>query len=177
MNKRALIFGVIYSIVVVIYKLIIIFSGQQLTTFGFYYSHIISVFAIIPFMIMAVKQVRDIDYGGVISGREALKLGLTVFGVSVVILSLYTFIEFEWKLRDISVEYYNSPEYHTFLEKQSAANPTRVKPEMFQGIIDDNIAALSPIKAVTAKLFSFFLLSFSFSFIIAVFMKRSKPAA
>lgn len=172
MNKRALIFGVIYSIVVIIYKLIIIFSGQQLTTFGFYYSHIISVFAIIPFMIIAVKQVRDIDYGGVISGREALKLGLTVFGISVVILSLYTYIEFEWVMKDISVQYYNGPEYHAFLEKQSAANPAKLNKSMFQGIIDDNIAALSPLKAVTAKLFSFFILCFSFSFIIAVFMKR-----
>jgi hypothetical protein len=172
MNKRALIFGLIYSIVVVIYKLIIIFSGQQLTTFGFYYSHIISVFAIIPFMIIAVKQVRDIDYGGVISGKEALKLGLTVFGVAVVILSLYTYIEFEWKLKEISVDYYNGPEYHEFLERQSAANPAKLNQSMYKGIIDENIAALSPMKAVTAKLFSFFLLSFSFSFIIAVFMKR-----
>jgi hypothetical protein len=176
MNKRALIFGVIYSVIVVIYKLAIIFTGQQLTTFGFYYSHIISVFAIIPFMIIAVKQVRDIDYGGLISGKEALKVGLTVFAIAVVILSMYTYIEFEWKLRDISVQYYNGPEYHQFLEKQSASNPTKVNKSMYQDIIDSNIADLSPMKAVTAKLFSFFILCFSFSFIVAVFMKRSTLA-
>jgi hypothetical protein len=176
MNKRALIYGVIYSIVVIIYKLIILLSGQQLTTFGFYYSHIISVFAIIPFMIIAVKQVRDVDQGGIISGRDALKIGLTIFGVSVIILSCYTYIEFVWKMQDISVEYYNGPDYHAFLEKQSKANPEKLSPSMFKNIIDENIAALSPMKAVTAKLFSFFLLCFSFSFMVAAFMKRNRPS-
>ncbi len=174
MNKRALYLGLTYSICVIIYKLVIVLTGQQLTTFGFYYSHIISVFAIIPFMIIAIKYVRDVENGGVIGGREALKIGLTIFGVSVVILSCYNAIEFVWKLEDISKEYYNGADYHAFLEKQVQLNPGKVKPEMFQNIIDENIAALSPMKAVTAKLFSFFLICFSSAFIVAVFMKKAK---
>ena len=63
MNKRALYLGLTYSICVIIYKLVIVLTGQQLTTFGFYYSHIISVFAIIPFMIIAIKYVRDVENG------------------------------------------------------------------------------------------------------------------
>ncbi len=172
MNKRAVILGIIYSVCVIIYKLVIVLSGQQLTTFGFYYSHIISVFMIIPFMIMAIKYVRDMERGGIIGGRDALKVGLTVFGISVVILSCYNAIEFVWKLEDLSKEYYNGPEYNAFLERQAKLNPDKLNPGMFQGIIDDNIAALSPLKAVTAKLFSFFLISFSSAFIIAVFMKK-----
>lgn len=172
MNKRAVILGIIYSICVIIYKLVIILTGQQLTTFGFYYSHIISVFMIIPFMIMAIKYARDVENGGVIGGRDALKVGLTIFGISVVILSCYNAIEFVWKLEEISKEYYNGADYHAFLERQVQMNPGKLKPEMFQSIIDENIAALSPIKAVTAKLFSFFLISFSSAFIIAVFMKK-----
>lgn len=174
MNKRALGLGIAYSVIVIIYKLIIILGGYQLTNFGFYYSHFISVVAIIPFMILAVKQTRDIEYGGSISGREALKTALGVFGVAVVILSIYNYIEFVWKLQEISVQYYNGPDYREFLERQAKNNPTKINPGMFQAIIDENIAALSPIKAVTAKLFSFFLISFSFAFIIAVFMKRRK---
>jgi hypothetical protein len=172
MNKRAVIYGFIYSICVIIYKLVIILTGQQLTTFGFYYSHIISVFMIIPFMIISVKYARDIENGGVISGKDALKVGLTIFGISVVILSCYNAIEFVWKLEDISKEYYNGEAYHAFLERQAQLNPGKLKPEMFQTIIDENIAALSPMKAVTAKLFSFFLICFSSAFIVAVFMKK-----
>lgn len=167
MNKRALYLGIAYSILVIIYKLIILLGGYQLTKFGFYYSHFLSVAFILPFMIIAIKLSRDNDNGGVISGKDAVKVGLGVFGISVIILSVYTYIEFEWKLRDISVQYYNSAEYLEFLKKQ-----TKITPDMYPKIIEENTAALSAMKAVTAKLFSFFLLSFAFAFITAVFMKK-----
>jgi hypothetical protein len=169
MNKRALYLGLIYSILVIIYKLIILLGGYQLTKFGFYYSHFLSVVFIIPFMIIAIKQVRDKDQDGIIAGRDAIKIALGVFGVSVIILSVYTYIEFEWKMREISVIYYNSADYLEFLKKQS-----KITPEMYPKIIGENVGALSAMKAVTAKLFSFFLLSFSFAFIISVFMKKSR---
>jgi hypothetical protein len=173
MNKRALYLGLTYSILVIIYKLIILLGGYQLTKFGFYYSHFVSVAFIIPFMIIAIKLVRDKDNGGIISGRDAVKIGLGVFGIAVIILSVYTYIEFEWKMHEISVQYYNSADYLAFLEKQAKANPTKLNSTMFPGIIKENVEALSAMKAVTAKLFSFFLISFSFAFIIAVFMKKS----
>ena len=167
MNKRALYLGLAYSILVIIYKLIILLGGYSLTKFGFYYSHFVSVLFIIPFMIYAVKAVRDKDRGGVLGGRDAIRVALGVFGISVIILSVYTYIEFEWKMREISVLYYNSADYLEFLKRQA-----KITPEMYPKIIEENIGALSAMKAVTAKLFSFFLISFSFAFITAVFMKR-----
>lgn len=168
MNKRALYLAIIYSVIVIIYKLIILLGGYQLTRFGFYYSHIISVFAIIPFMIIAIRLVRDKDNGGIIGGRQAINVAMTVAGVSILILSVYHYIEFEWKMRELSVNYYNSPDYLEFLRSNK-----KVKPENYQNIIADNIAALSGFKAVTAKLFSFLLITLSAAFICAVFMKRS----
>ena len=167
MNKRALYLGLTYSILVIIFKLIILLGGYSLTKFGFYYSHFVSVLFIIPFMIIAVKMVRDKDRGGIIGGRDAIRVALGVFGISVIILSVYTYIEFEWKMHEISVQYYNSPDYLEFLKRQQ-----KITPAMYPKIIDENIGALSAMKAVTAKLFSFFLISVSFAFITAVFMKR-----
>ena len=167
MNRRSLYLGLTYSILVIIYKLIILLGGYSLTKFGFYYSHFVSVLFIIPFMIYAVKAVRDKDRGGVLGGRDAIRVALGVFGISVIILSVYTYIEFEWKMHEISVEYYNSADYLEFLKRQP-----KITPAMFPKIIEENIGALSAMKAVTAKLFSFFLISFSFAFITAVFMKR-----
>lgn len=167
MNRRSLYLGLVYSILVIIYKLIILLGGYQLTKFGFYYSHFVSVAFILPFMIAAIKLTRDKDNGGVISGRDAVKAALGVFGIAVIILSVYTYIEFEWKMREISVQYYNSADYLEFLQKQS-----RITPAMYPKIIEENTLALSAMKAVTAKLFSFFLISFSFAFISAVFMKK-----
>lgn len=167
MNKRVITLALIYSVLVIIYKLIILLGGYQLTRFGFYYSHVISVFFIFPFIFLAIKQIRDNENGGVIGGREAIKVGLSVSALSLVVISLYSYIEFEWKLRDLSVQYYNSNMYLEFLK-----GIPNVKPEDYPKIISDNILGLSAFRAVTAKLFSFLLITASFSFIIAVFMKK-----
>jgi len=167
MNKRSLYLGISYSILVIIYKLIILLGGYSLTKFGFYYSHAVSGLLILPFMIIAIKLVRDKDNGGVISGRDAIKVGLSVFGISIIILSVYTYVEFEWKLKDISQQYYNSVEYLEFLKRQ-----TKLKPEQYPVVIKEVTESLSAMKAVTAKLFSSFLISVSFAFIAAVFMKK-----
>ena len=168
MSKRVLYTALAYSILVIIYKLIILLGGYQLTKFGFYYSHIISVFAIIPFIVIAIKLVRDKDMGGFISGRVALAVGMNLAAISLVILSLYQYIEFEWKLKDLSVEYYNSAEYLEFLKSNK-----QVKPENYSKIIADNTASLSAFKSITAKLISFLFISLSSSFICAVFMKKN----
>ncbi len=168
MSKRVLLIALIYSVLIIIYKLYIVLGGYQLTRFGFYYSHIVSVFAIIPFIVIAIKQVRDKDMGGFISGRVALAVGMNVAFIALVILSAYQYIEFEWKLKDLSVQYYNSSEYLDFLKSNK-----QVKPENYSKIIEDNIAALSAFKSITAKLISFLFITASSSFICAVFMKKS----
>lgn len=168
MNKRVLFISLIYCVLVIIYKLIILLGGYQLTKFGFYYSHIISVFAIIPFMVLAIQQVRDKDMGGQIGGRNAMAVAMTIAAVAMIILSAYQYIEFEWKLKELSVQYYNGAEYLDFLKK----NP-QIKAADYPKIIADNIAGLSAFKAITAKLFSFLFISISSAFITAVFMKKN----
>lgn len=168
MNKRVLNSSIIYSLIVIVFKLVIVLGGYQLTYFGFYYSHILSVFLIIPFMVLTVKLVRDKDMGGKISGRNAMAIAMTVAAVSMIVLSIYQYIEFEWKLKDLSQQYYRSNAYIDFLK----TNP-KLKPEAYPKLIEDNIKSLSAFKSITAKLFSFLFISLSSAFISAVFMKRN----
>lgn len=168
MNKRPIYIAVIYSLLVIAFKLSIVLGGYLDTRFGFMYSHIVSVFFIIPFIWLSVKLVRDKDYGGVIMGREAFVAGLMVVAVSAIILSAYHYFEFEWKLRDFAVNYYNSAEFQADMLKR---NPT-VKAEQFPSLIKQQLESLSAFKAITAKLISFFFIGVSSSFLFAVFMKR-----
>lgn len=168
MNKRVLFTAFAYCIFVIIFKLIILLGGFTLTRFGFYYSHVVSVFLVIPFMIIAIKLIRDKDLGGKIGGREAIKVALGVAGVAIIILSVYNYIEFEWKLKELSKQYYASEEYLSFLKR----NP-KIKPELYPKIIEENTIGLSSFRAVTAKLFSFLIISSGSAFITAVFMKKS----
>lgn len=167
MNKRPFYIGALYSLLVIIYKVFIVTQGILLTRFGFYYSHIVSVFAIIPFIWLTIKLVRDKDYGGVIMGREAFIAGLMVVGISAILLSLYNYIEFNWRFKDIAIEYYNSNDFLEFMKK----NP-KLKPEEYPKIIAGQLESLSAFKSTTARLLPFMFIGISTSFICAVFMKK-----
>lgn len=167
MNKKALVIAFIYSALVIIYKMSIWFSGKMFNDFNFKYSHILTVLSIIPFLIVAIKLVRDKDNNGVISGRDAMRIALTVVGISAIVLSVYNYIEFKMNM-DAFADYYRSDTYMSYMLKDPKA-----KQLGYQKIIDFQISQLSPIKATTGKLFPFLLLSLSGSFICAVFMKKN----
>jgi hypothetical protein len=172
MNKRALIVGLIYCLVVIIFKLVILLGGYTLTRFGFYYSNVVGVFLIIPFFIIAIHQVREKDFGGIISGRDAVRMALTVLAVSMIVLSIYNYIEFNWKYKELAIEYYNSPEYLQILKDWSAKQPDKIKIDDFPNIIQEQIGALSAGKATTGKLFPLILIGLSGAFICGLAMKR-----
>lgn len=167
MNKKALLVAFIYSTLVIAYKVIIWQGGYTFTDFGFKYSHIVSVLAIIPFLIISIKWVRDSENNGIISGRDAMRMAATVVAVSAIVLTVYNYFEFKYSI-DAFAEYYRSDKYMAFLEKDP-----RAKGIGYQKIIDSQIAELSPFKAATGKLFPFILLSLSAAFISAVFMKKN----
>jgi hypothetical protein len=170
MNRRAFIYALLYAAAVIVFKLVILLGGYYTTAFGWYFSHITTVVMIIPFYVLAIRAVRDRDYGGIISGREAMRIALTVFAVGVLIVSIYNYVEFSWKGKELSEQYYHSEQYLKFLQKQN-----KVKPEQYDEIIRQQIATVpdSPFKATTGKLFSFLILGLSSAFICAASMKRS----
>ncbi|MCE3227328.1 MAG: hypothetical protein K0S32_1879 [Bacteroidetes bacterium] len=176
MNKRALVIGLLYCIAVIAFKLFILLGGYTLTRFGFYYSNIVGVFAIIPFFVIAVYVVREKDFGGIISGKDAVRMSLTVLAVAAIVVSVYNYIEFDWKYRDIAVEYYNSPEYMKILEDIKAKNPGKVTMPL-PDIIKAQIGDLSAGKATTGKLFPLILIGLSGAFVTAMFMKRGSKKA
>ncbi|MGZ4044394.1 MAG: DUF4199 domain-containing protein [Bacteroidia bacterium] len=172
MNRRALQVGLLYCITVIIFKLIILLGGYTLTRFGFYYSNIVGIFMIIPFFVFAIQQVRDKDFGGIISGKDAVRMALTVLAVAAIVLSIYNYIEFNWKFRDIAVQYYNSPEYLQILKDWQVKQPDKIKIDDFSKIINEQISGLSAGKATTGKLFPLILIGLSGAFISAMIMKR-----
>lgn len=176
MNKRALVVGLLYCVAVIVFKLIILLGGFTLTRFGFYYSNIVGVFMIIPFFALAIYLVREKDYGGIISGRDAVRMAFTVLAVAAVVLSIYNYIEFNWKYRDMAVEYYNSPEYLQILKDWSAKQPDKVKIDDYPKIVGEQIANLSAGKATTGKLFPLILIGLGSAFACAMVMKKGpKP--
>ena len=170
MNRRALIYALIYAALVIAFKLFILLGGFTFTKFGWYYSNITAVLLIIPFYILAIRGVRDQENGGIISGRDAMRIALTVFAVSVVLISVYHYIEFEWKGKALAIEYYRSAQYLDVLKAQP-----RIKPEQYEKIIAGQIASTetAAFRATTGKLFSFLIVGLSAAFICSASMKRN----
>lgn len=170
MNKKALIFGVVYSLLVIAIKLSILFGGYSLSKFGYYYSTLTCAILIIPFYIAALKNIRDVDYKGFISGKEGVRIALTIFAISAVIISVYNYFEFEKSGKLLAIEYYNSQQFLDYLKAQS-----KIKAEDYAKIIAEQIknSESSAFKATTGKLFSSMLFGLSSAFIVSAIMKRS----
>ncbi len=169
MKKNLLILAIIYSVVVIAFKLYIVLGGHALSRFGFYYSNAVSVFMAVPFFVAAILMQRRKN-GGYISGREALRSALLVFGISTIIISIYNYVEFEQFGKKLAIEYYNGSEFLDFLKKQP-----KIKPEDYPKIIEEQVknAETSAFKATTGKLISIMLLGLSSAFICAVLLKKN----
>ena len=176
MNKRALLTGLFYSVLVIGFKLYILLGGYTFTRFGFNYAHVLSVFCLIPFFIVAVKGVRDKDLGGVIGGKQALKTGLTVLAIGMLLLSIYNYFECGSQFfKEEAIKHYNGETYLTYLKEMAVKMPDKVKAEDFPKIILQHIAALDPAKSTTFKLFPLLIIGGSGAFVTAMFMKRNGP--
>ncbi len=167
-KNRALQLGIAYSIVIIIYKLAIILSGNALSRFSFYFSTIVGVLFIIPFIFFTIKLTRD-DKGGYIGGKEGLKAGFLMAVISAAILSVYNYIEFEWVWRKLSVDYYNSIDFKLFLAKNK-----QIKPEEYPSKIEAAIKEISAFKAMTGKLSMMLFISLGTSFICAFSLKKHR---
>jgi hypothetical protein len=170
MNRTAFYYGIAYSLVVIAFKLFILLGGYSLSSFGYFYSGITSVLLIIPIYFFAIKQVRN-NNAGIIGGREAARISLTIFAIGAVIISTYNYFEFEFSGKAMAINYYNSEQFLTFLKSQS-----KIKPDDYQKIIAEQIksAEVSAFKATTGKLFSYMFIGLSSAFIISAAMKKSK---
>ena len=168
MNKKALFYGLIYSITFIAIKLTVLLGGYSLNKFGYYFSNISCVLLIIPFYFIALKHIRDRDYKGVISGKDSIKLLLTIFGLSAIITGVYNYIEFECFGKKLAVDYYKSEQFLIYLKSQS-----KIKVEDYVKIIAEQINNASSFKSTTGKLFSAILISTSSAFIVASIMKRN----
>lgn len=178
MNRRALNYGILYALCVIIFKLIILFGDYTFGKFGFYYSNVVSDLLIIPFFFMCIWQVKEKDLGGFIGGREGIRLAFTILAVSMIIISGYNYFEMaSTKFHDLAVQYYNSDEYLNILRSQRDKFPEKLKEENFPKIIDEQINGLSPFRAATFKLIPMLFFGFGGAFMAAVTLRKKAPKA
>jgi hypothetical protein len=170
MNRRALRSGLAYSALYIAFKLVILLGGYSLTRFGYFYSNLTAALLIIPFYYITVKQSRDADGNGVIGGKNAMRLCLTVFAIAAVLTSVYNYFEYVYGGQQLAIDYYHGPQFLEFLNKQ-----WKIKPEDYTRIIEEQVkgAEGAAFRATTGKLFSLLLVGLTGAFAVASLMKRN----
>jgi len=174
MNKKALLYGLVYAAIVIVFKVYILLSGNALTKFGYFYSNITAVFFILPFYFLLLKAVRKEESNGLLAGREAFRLCLSLLAVAVILISVYHYIEFSMYGQELAKTYYNSDNFLNFLKTQK-----NISADKYATIIEEQIksAGESAFKATTGKLVSYLFIGISGAFIVSVFMKRGPAKA
>ena len=173
MNKKALIVGLIYSLLYILFKFLLFVNNLTFERFWFNFAHILSVLALFPFFFISIYWIKKRDYEGVISGREAARMALTTFTVALLVTAVYNYIEFKISLPQ-QIAYYKGPVHYQNMLDLQLKNAAKFKVEQRPGIIEEQISSLSAIKATTGKLFSLLLLGVSGAFISALLLKGGR---
>lgn len=172
MHKRALIFGLVYSLLVICFKLFLQIGHYYATTFGFVFSHITSVLFIVPFIIVLLITVKKKEFDGNIGGREAMRIGLTMVAVAAIFITAYNYFEISRYGKEMAEAYYNGDRFKLFLIKKV---PDITK---HAAIISENIRMATeentPFIASTVKLLPLLFIGGSAAFLTSVFIKRAR---
>ncbi|MCX8081497.1 MAG: DUF4199 domain-containing protein [Bacteroidia bacterium] len=166
--KISFFFALLYSLICILFKVYVIQSGLILTNFGFYYSHAITVLFLIPYFFLSLWYYRKKIITGTYSGRQGFKFLMEILVFSILCMSVYHYAEFEWKLKELACQYYRSELYLNFLKKQS-----RLKPEDYPKIIEEQIRSASAFKAVTSKILSYLIIGGSGAFFCALIQRKN----
>lgn len=173
LKQKPFLFALVYSILIIAFKLFIFNSGMQMTKLGMY-SHILSLLFMSPFIFLLVFLARK-ERGGEIEGKVAIIQGLTFVLISSIILSVFNYIFFEQALASYIVNYIQTEGPKSILEEAAKKGKTVTQAEvdkMVKGGIED----LSAFKDTTSKLFSMLMFGIFSSFVVSVFLKRGANA-
>ena len=169
MKNKLFLFALIYSGLVMVFKLWVFYSGNQLSSIGIY-SHLYSLVALTPFCFILVKLTRE-EQGGVIGGKEALKTSMRFVFLSAILLSLFNYVFFEMAMGEFMVKYIREVGpgklKEDLLKAKRPANDAEIQKQ-----IDMAASQITAFKDTTFKLLSIIAFGVFASFISAVFLRR-----
>ncbi|MFL5751945.1 MAG: DUF4199 domain-containing protein, partial [Bacteroidia bacterium] len=149
------------------------YSGNQVSSIGMY-SHLLSLLLLTPFCFILIKLTRD-NQGGIIGGKEALRVALRFVFVSAIFLSVFNYIFFEAAMGEFMVNYIRSIGPGKMKEDMLKAKKAITDAEI-QKQIELAVSQLSAFKDTTFKLLSIIAFGLFSSFISAVFLRRKASA-
>lgn len=163
-------FALIYSLLVIVFKLYVFYSGLQMTKLGMY-SHILSLLVMLPFIFLLIFLLRK-EKGGDLSGKDAVKYALIFVSISAIVLSVFNYIFFQQELGTYIANYIQTQGPKSILE-EAAKKGQKISTADVDKMIKGGIEELSAFKDTTSKLFSIIVFGIFSSFVSSIFIKRN----
>ena len=173
MKNRVFIFSVIYSLICIISVCVVFYLGNvRLLNL----TYLFTLVAMLPMMLLLVKQTRDKDLEGFIEGNQAMKTGLKFVAFSALILAGFQIVFYYSDFRDFKINYIMSVGPET-LKKEIASGKLKAKESDIPLLLQKDIQQITLFAEVTAVLFKTFAYGLFCAFMCSVFLKRSKNQA
>lgn len=168
MNRRLIIFSLIYSLLVIATICISFYGGYVKLLNVVYFLTLVCMF---PFVLAFLWQLRNNEGGGFIGGRQAVKEGLKFVMLSTVILCLFQAAFFKMDFKEYKVNHMRSigPD---IIKQEITKGQLKAKVEDIPKILENDIKQVSMFAEVTAVLFKNIFYGAFCCFISAMIVKK-----
>lgn len=168
MNRRLIIYSLIYSLLVIATICISFYGGYIKLLNVVYFLTLVCMF---PFVLAYLWQLRNNEGGGFIGGRVAVKEGLKFVMLSTVILCSFQAAFYTKDFKDYKVNHIRSigPDV---IKQEITKGQLKAKVEDIPKIIENDVKQVTMFAEVTAVLFKNIFYGAFCCFISAMIVKR-----
>jgi hypothetical protein len=168
MNKRLIFFSLLY-VLFTTSSICISFYGGYIKQLNLVY--FLTLLSFFPFVFIYLLQIRNKEYGGTISGKDAMKQALKMVMLSTLLLTIFQVVFFELDFKEYKINHIKSigPD---ILKKEITKGQLKAKVEDIPKILENDIKQVSLFAEVTATLFKTIFYGLFSSFISAIILKR-----
>ena len=136
------------------------------------HAYLIGLVCMLPFVFIAILWQRQTVYGGIISGKVAVKEGLKFVLVATLILIVFQTVFFEKSFRNFKANYMETVGPQV-LKEQIAAGKIKLTEAEIPKVIALDVADVTLFKEVTSVIFKNIFYGMFSSFVAAIFLKRN----
>jgi hypothetical protein len=136
------------------------------------HAYLIGLVCMLPFVFIAILWQRQTVFGGIISGKGAVKEGLKFVLVSTLIIIIFQSVFFEKSFKDFKISYMQTVGPKV-IKEEIAAGKTKLTEDQIPKAIALDVADVTLFKEVTSVIFKNIFYGMFSSFVAAIFLKRN----
>ncbi|MBS1647714.1 MAG: DUF4199 domain-containing protein [Bacteroidetes bacterium] len=168
-NKKTIIAALIYTLLFATGVCVAFYgTGAKYIT----HAYLLGVLCMLPFVFGIIWWQRQSTYGGIISGKSALKEGLKFVVFVTLLLLIFQIVFFEVSFKEYKIQYIQNVGPQA-LKAQIASGKIKITEAQIPAEIDRDVHEVTVFKEITAVVFKNVFYGMFASLISALLLKRN----